>query len=177
MPHQQLVSALPQNSGKRKHKRHTHVNIVTALLGTVRNRFTDKPRYNPVQPSFTTSFRTVYIIPPRLTCRGFSTNRASFEYILPTRSADGYRFTIPSELTSSANGRLCVCSRVRITSCGYVAMDAVILDTALQIKMSRGVRGFPVSRAAGRHISWITTRISVVITLPINILSLSYRGN
>jgi hypothetical protein len=147
VPHQHLVSARSQHRSQHNKKAHTHVNIVTALLGTVRNRFTDKPLYSPVQPSFTTSFRTVYITPPRRTCRGSSTNRASFEYRLPTRFADGYRFTIPSELTSSASGRLCVCSRVRITSCGYVAMDAVILDTALQINISRGAKGLPVSRA------------------------------
>ena len=43
----------------------THVNIVTALLGTVRNRLIDSPLYNDVHPSFAINFLVVYIIPPR----------------------------------------------------------------------------------------------------------------
>ena len=71
----------------------THVNIVTALLGTVRNRLIDSPLYNDVHPSFTINFRVVNIIPPR-----------------------GCRLIIPSEDKSSAIGRRCVCIRVRTTS-------------------------------------------------------------
>ena len=71
----------------------THVNIVTALLGTVRNRLIDSPLYNDVHPSFTINFLVVYIMPPRGCC-----------------------LTIPSEDRSSAINRRCVCIRVRMTS-------------------------------------------------------------
>jgi hypothetical protein len=43
----------------------THVNSVTALLGTVRMRFMDNPLYIAVHPSFLIIFVVVYIIPPR----------------------------------------------------------------------------------------------------------------
>ena len=35
----------------------------------------------------------------------------------------------------------CICKRVRITSCGYVAIEAVIFDIAEQIKILGVVRG------------------------------------
>lgn len=42
---------------------------------------------------------------------------------------------------SSANGRLWVCNRVRTTSCGYVAIEAVIFAIAEQRRIVRGVSG------------------------------------
>ena len=71
----------------------THVNIVTALLGTVRSRLTDSPLYNDVHPSFAINFLVVYTIPPRGCC-----------------------LIMPSEDKSSAINRRCVCIRVRTTS-------------------------------------------------------------
>ena len=42
---------------------------------------------------------------------------------------------------SSASGRLCVCNRVRTTSCGYVAIEAVIFAIAEQRRIARGGGG------------------------------------
>lgn len=92
--------------------------MVTALFGTVLIKLILNPLYNPDQPSLTTIFFAVYIV-PRLECR----------------------FTIPSDDMSSANGRLCVCNRVRTTSCGYVATEAVIFAIAEQRRMARGESG------------------------------------
>lgn len=96
----------------------TYVSIVTALFGTVLIKFMLNPLYNPDQPSLTTIFLAVYIV-PRRECR----------------------FTIPSDDMSSANGRFCVCNRVRTTSCGYVATEAVIFAMAEQRRMARGEIG------------------------------------
>ena len=75
--------------------------IVTALFGTVRTKFTDKPRYSALHPSLMTIDLAVRIIP------GVGSPG------IPLKS--GFRS---------------VCSRVRITSCGYVTTDAVIFDIA-----------------------------------------------
>lgn len=106
------------NLSKRTKGRSTYVSIVTALFGTVLNRFTLNPLYNPDQPSLITIFLAVWIA-PRRECR----------------------FTIPSEDMSSANGRFWVCNRVRTTSCGYVAIEAVIFAIAEQVRIVRGGSG------------------------------------
>lgn len=102
----------------RRKTKSTHVNIVTALLGTVRIKLTDNPLYNAVHPSFTMIFLVVYMTPRRV-----------------------WALTIPSEEASSANGRRWVCNRVRTTSCGYVVIDAVILAIAEQRRMRLLLRG------------------------------------
>ena len=43
------------------------MSIVTALFGTVRNKFTEQPLYSPRQPSFVTMFFATVITPP---CEG-----------------------------------------------------------------------------------------------------------
>lgn len=98
--------------------RGAYVSIVTALLGTVLIKFMLSPLYNPDQPSLITIFFAVYIV-PRLECC----------------------LTIPSDDMSSANGLFCVCNRVRTTSCGYVATEAVIFAIAEQTRMARGESG------------------------------------
>lgn len=111
-------------------ERGTHVSIVTALFGTVLIKFTLNPLYKPDQPSLTTILFAVWIV-PRRECR----------------------FTIPSDDMSSASGRLWVCNRVRTTSCGYVAIDAVIFATAEQARMARGEIG--VSEEPSRVANYI----------------------
>jgi hypothetical protein len=96
----------------------THDNIVTMLFGTVRNKLIDNPLYNDSQPSLTTIFLAVYIIPRRR-----------------------WDLTMPSEEASSAKGRRWVCNRVRTTSCGYVAIEAVIFAMAEHMPMGQAVRG------------------------------------
>ena len=106
LPHQQLVTARTAPRAKKKNvneqafiskhatglktKKSPHVNMVTALFGTVLSRLTDRPLYSPTQPSFSINLLVVFMIP--------------FHGLI-----------IPSDDTSD-NGRRCVCSRVRITS-------------------------------------------------------------
>jgi hypothetical protein len=73
-----------------KRNKRPHVNMVTALFGTVLSRLTDRPLYSPTQPSLSISLLVVFMIP-------------------------FHGFIIPSDDTSD-NGRRCVCNRVRITS-------------------------------------------------------------
>lgn len=102
----------------RQKDRGTYVSMVTALFGTVLSKFTLSPLYNPDQPSLITIFFAVYTT-PRRECR----------------------FTIPSDDMSSDSGRFCVCNRVRTTSCGYVAIEAVIFAIAEQRRIARGASG------------------------------------
>jgi hypothetical protein len=77
----------------------TYLTIVTALFGIVRRRLIDNPLYNAVQPSLAIIFLVVFMIPR---CK----------WVLTSEEA--------------AKSSRWVCSRVLITSCGYVATDAAI---------------------------------------------------
>lgn len=88
--------------------------IVTALFGTVRTRLTDSPRYSDRHPSLCTIVFAVLMIPGTF----------------------GRMWFVGDDLSISC---LCVCSRVRRTSWGYVAIDAVIFATAEQPRNSLGV--------------------------------------
>lgn len=112
----------------------SYVNIVTALFGTVRTRFTDSPLYSPLQPSCRKISVTVLITPTRGCCGTSSPLRAPLTILL------------------------CVCSRVRTTSCGYVVTEATIFDAAEQPRNCRGVKSSDELRRAQD-------------------LSCSYRGN
>lgn len=107
LPHQQLVTAHAAPRAKKKKNvneqafiskhatnlktnKRPHVNMVTALFGTVLSRLTDRPLYSPTQPSLSINLLVVFMIP-------------------------FHGFIIPSDDTSD-NGRRCVCNRVRITS-------------------------------------------------------------
>ena len=88
--------------------------MVTALLGTVRTKFTESPRYSALHPSLTTILLAVRITPG-------------------VASGGVAGFPLNSGLRS-------VCKRVRITSCGYVTIDAVILDIAEHWRNCVGVK-------------------------------------
>ena len=129
--HNKLVAVYKKQRGELKMCRtargeggRTHVSIVTALLGTVRMRLIERPLYSADQPSFTMSLRVVRTIPAR-----------------------GCRLIIPSDDASSASGRRCVWRRVRITSCGYVATDAVIFEMAEHRRIVLPVMGVSESRS------------------------------
>jgi hypothetical protein len=103
---------------------HSHVSIVTALLGTVRKRLIDNPLYNPRQPSLVITFLKVPTT-PACTFAG-----------VPCRVASA----------SLAISRRWICKRVRMTSCGYVATEAIILDApehARIIADDKGASEFP----------------------------------
>ena len=102
---------MPRKQGR------THVNIVTALFGTVRMRLIESPLYRPRQPSKCRIFLTVPTTPERLRGGMLGSMR-----------------------------RRCVWRRVRMTSCGYVAIDAIIFDVAEQSRMTCGGRGMPLLR-------------------------------
>lgn len=89
---------------------------MTALLGTVRTRFTDSPLYSPRHPSCRTMSVTVLITP----ARGWS--------------------VITSPRRALLTILFCVWSRVRTTSCGYVVIEATIFDAAEQARNCLGVR-------------------------------------
>lgn len=109
----------------------THVNMVTALFGTVRKRLIDNPLYKPRHPSSRTIRRAAWTSPLYL----FVSFDFGFEFALATPSAP----TIP--MPFPGRNRRCICKRVRTTSWGYVAMEAVILEIAEHRRMVLVVRG------------------------------------
>ena len=98
------------------------MSIVTALLGTVRTRLTDNPRYIARPPSLRMIVFAIMITPG----------------------------TRPWVSTDASLARRNVCRRVRRTSCGYVANVAVIFasDEQPSIWVGESFSGAPPPESA-----------------------------